>query len=217
MILIRQDRAVGLQGGAMKEEMNSKVDQTKAKIVETVMKIIARDGMKGLTTRRICIEADVAKGTLYHHFLKMEDVVAESIRFLHKQMLEQFEKTKFRTLEEFFLSLGEASISAVEEQKKSGLKTFSYVDELVNNPVLYELQKETLRDWHKLICRKIKLLTKEKISEEVLKEISTTLYIDIAGFKTVLYFEDDIELIRKLWRKHAKQLVEHVNEESWRG
>ena len=100
----------------MKEEMNSKVDLTKAKIVDTVMKIIARDGMKGLTTRRICTEADVAKGTLYHHFLKMEDVVAESIRFLHKQMLEQFEKAKFKTLEEFFLSLGEASISAVEEQ-----------------------------------------------------------------------------------------------------
>ena len=190
---------------------------TKEKIVQAVMKIIAAEGMKGLTTRRICTEANVAKGTLYHHFQNMENVVAESIRFLHEQMLEHFETAKFKTLEEFFLTLGEASISAVEQQKKNGMKSFSFFDELVNNPVLYQLQKETLKEWHNLICRKIQLLTKEKISAEVLKEISTTLYIDIAGFKTVLYFEDDIDLIRKLWKKHAKQLVEHVNEEKWRG
>ncbi|HNW83531.1 MAG TPA: TetR/AcrR family transcriptional regulator [bacterium] len=200
----------------MKEEMNSKADQAKEKIVEAVMKIIARDGIKSLTTRRLCEEAGVAKGTLYHHFENMDNVLAESMRFLHRHMLNLFENMQFNNLEEFFYNLGVASISAVEEQKKNGTKNFSFFDELVNNPVLYEVQKEQLKDWNDLICRKIKLLTKEEISEEVLKEISTTLNIDIAGFKTVLYFEDDLDLIKRLWKKHARQLVEHVNEEKWR-
>jgi len=189
---------------------------TKDRIVEAMMKIIARDGIKGLTTRRLCEEAGVAKGTLYHHFENMDNVIAESIRFLHSQMLKHFENMEFCSLEEFFYSLGEASISAVEQQKKNGMKSFSFFDELVNNPVLYELQKETLREWHDLICRKIQMLTEEELSDEVLKEIGTTLYIVIAGFKTILYFEDDLELIKRLWGKHSRQIAAFVSEKKWR-
>jgi AcrR family transcriptional regulator len=194
----------------------SRGDQTKAKIVEVVMKIIARDGLKDLTTRKICEEAGIAKGTLYHHFENMENVVAESIRFVHAQMLEHFEKMEFDSLEQFFHTLGDASISAVEQQKKNGMKTPSFFDEFVNNPVLYKLQKDTLNEWHDLICRKIQILTEEVISDEVLKEIGTMLYIVISGFKMILYFEDDIEMVKNLWKKHSQLLASHVGEDKWR-
>jgi len=194
----------------------SRGDQTKAKIVQVVMKLIARDGLKDLTTRKICEEAGIAKGTLYHHFENMDNVVAESIRFVHAQMLEHFEKMEFKSLEEFFGTLGDASIAAVEEQKKNGLKTTSFFDEFVNNPVLYKLQKDTLKEWHDLICRKIQILTEEEISDEVLKEIGTMLYIVISGFKMILYFEDDIEMVKNLWKKHSQLLASHVGEDKWR-
>lgn len=194
----------------------SRANDTKAKIVEVVMKIIARDGFKNLTTRKICEEAGIAKGTLYHHFENMDNVVAESIRFVHTQMLEHFEKMEFDSLEQFFHVLGQTSISAVEKQKKNGLKTVSFFDEFVNNPLLYKLQKDILQEWHNLICRKIQILTEEKMSDEVLKEIGTMLYIVVSGFKMILYFEDDIEMIKKLWKKQSSIFASHVGENKWR-
>ncbi|MFO7735819.1 MAG: TetR/AcrR family transcriptional regulator [bacterium] len=194
----------------------SRADDTKAKIVEVVMKIIVRDGINNLTTRKICEEVGIAKGTLYHHFENMDNVVAESIRSVHAQMLEHFEKMEFDSIEQFFHTLGQASISAVEEQKRNGFKIASFFDEFVNNPVLYKLQKELLKDWHNLICSKIQILTEEDISDKVLKEIGTMLYIVITGFKMILYFEDDIEMVKKLWKKHSQLLSSHVGEDKWR-
>ncbi len=194
----------------------SRGDQTKAKIVEVVMKIIARDGFKDLTTRKICEEAGIAKGTLYHHFENMDNVVAESIRFMHDQALAYFENKDFGTLEEFFYTLGDVSMSIVIEQKENGRRLVSFFDETVSNPLLYDLQRQTLKDWHDLICRKIQFYTEEEISDEVLKEIGTTLYIVVAGFKLVLYFEDDVEMIKSLWKKHSKILASHVGEDKWR-
>lgn len=109
---------------------------TKEKIVQAVMKIIAAEGMKGLTTRRICTEANVAKGTLYHHFQNMDDLLLKSVKHISDKMMVSIEAMKFKDVEDFFTTIGLFAIDSVEQQKKNGLRTMSVFDELINNPNL---------------------------------------------------------------------------------
>lgn len=190
---------------------------TKEKIVQAVMKIIAAEGMKGLTTRRICTEANVAKGTLYHHFQNMDDLLLKSVKHISDKMMVSIEAMKFKDVEDFFTTIGLFAIDSVEQQKKNGLRTMSVFDELINNPNLYKATQDVHRMWIDISTEKIMALSPGNLSREVAYEISMTFNIVVGGFKSILYFQDDLEFVKKLWLKHAKQLAKYVNEEKWRG
>ncbi|HPA57410.1 MAG TPA: TetR/AcrR family transcriptional regulator [bacterium] len=189
---------------------------TKEKIVQAVMKIIAAEGMKGLTTRRICTEANVAKGTLYHHFQNMDDLLLKSVKHISDKMMVSIEAMKFKDVEDFFTTIGLFAIDSVEQQKKNGLRTMSVFDELINNPNLYKATQDVHRMWIDISTEKIMALSPGNLSREVAYEISMTFNIVVGGFKSILYFQDDLEFVKKLWLKHAKQLAKYVNEEKWR-
>lgn len=193
-----------------------KVDLTKEKIVEAVMKIIGAEGMKGLTTRRICQEANVAKGTLYHHFENMDDLLLQSVKHISDRMINSINMMKFNDIEDFFTTIGLMAIDSVEQQKKNGLRTMSVFDELVSNQDLYKATKEVHRQWIDISTQKIIELAPGHLSKETAYEISMTFNIVIGGFKSILYFQDDLQFVKKLWRKHAKQLAKYVNDEKWR-
>ncbi|HQN74252.1 MAG TPA: TetR/AcrR family transcriptional regulator, partial [bacterium] len=132
---------------------------TKEKIVQAVMKIIAAEGMKGLTTRRICTEANVAKGTLYHHFQNMDDLLLKSVKHISDKMMVSIEAMKFKDVEDFFTTIGLFAIDSVEQQKKNGLRTMSVFDELINNPNLYKATQDVHRMWIDISTEKIMALS----------------------------------------------------------
>lgn len=70
--------------------------------------------------------------------------------------------------------------------------------------------------WIDISTEKIMALSPGNLSREVAYEISMTFNIVVGGFKSILYFQDDLEFVKKLWLKHAKQLAKYVNEEKWR-
>lgn len=189
---------------------------TKDRIVEAVMKILGAEGMKGLTTRKICVEAGVAKGTLYHHFENMDSLFLESLKFIQDSMMDKIKSIDFKNIEDFFMTLGIMAIDAVEQQKKNGLRTLSVFDELVNNPVLHKFSKDVHKQWNDITKEKIIKFSKGSVSDETAREIALTFSIVIGGFKTILYYEDDLEFVKKLWKKLAKRLAKYVNEEKWR-
>ena len=197
-------------------EEKTKADITKEKVVTTVLEIVAVEGMKGLTTRKICEKAGIAKGTLYHHFENMDDIVIQSLNILSSKMMKGFGTMSFDSVEHFFTTLGLMAIDAVEKQKEKGMKTTSLMDELINNSNMFKATKLIHKQWYEIVRSKILELTDNRVSDEVASEIAKTLNIVIAGFKTMLYYEDDLDSIKKLWKKQAHRLASFTDESKWR-
>ncbi len=197
-------------------EERSKAEITKEKVVEAVLHIIATEGMKGVTTRKICEKAGIAKGTLYHHFDNIEDVLVQSLDIISQKMIDGFKAMTFNSVEHFFTDIGLMAIAEVEKQKQDGLKTTSLIDEMINNPTMHKATKIIHKKWYELVKAKIHKLAEHDVSEEVASDIAKTLNIVIAGFKTTLYFEDDLDSIKRLWKKQAHRLASFTDEHKWR-
>lgn len=197
-------------------EERTKADITKEKVVAAVFEIVASEGMKGLTTRKLCEKAGIAKGTLYHHFENMDDIVIQSLEILSYKMMDGFKAMSFDSVEHFFVTIGLMAIDSVEKQKEKGLKTTSLMDELINNSDMNKATKIIHQKWYELTKSKILELAEHDISDEVASEIAKTVNIVIAGFKTMLYYEDDLDSIKKLWKKQAHRLASFTDENKWR-
>lgn len=197
-------------------EERTKAEITKDKVVEAVLFIIATEGMSGVTTRKICEKAGIAKGTLYHHFNNIEDVLMQSFDIISQKMIDGFKAMSFDSVEHFFTEIGLMAINEVEKQKKNGMKTTSLFDEMINNPTMHQVSKDIHHKWYELTKAKIRELADHEVSPEVSSDIAKTLNIVIAGFKTMLYFEDDLESIKKLWKKQAHRLASYTDENKWR-
>jgi predicted house-cleaning noncanonical NTP pyrophosphatase (MazG superfamily) len=90
------------------------------------------------------------------------------------------------------------------------------MDELINNSDMHKATKAIHHQWYELVKAKIHELAEQKVSDEVATEIAKTLNIVIAGFKTMLYYEDDLESIKRLWKKQAHRLASYTDENKWR-
>lgn len=65
--------------------------QRKKQILHAALRVFARGGLHGTTTREIAAEADVAEALLYRHFEGKEDLFIEAMRLSAQNMVEAIE------------------------------------------------------------------------------------------------------------------------------
>jgi TetR/AcrR family transcriptional repressor of multidrug resistance operon len=76
----------------------------KEKILETTLKLIAKNGLSGSPMSMIAKEADVATGTIYHHFKSKEEIINEiylNKKKDFKRILDKYEDDKLSVKKEF--------------------------------------------------------------------------------------------------------------------
>ncbi len=71
-------------------------DQRKAHIVQTALRLFAKDGYENTTVNNIIEEADISKGGLYHHFKSKEELLEDIVRMLIGGMAAIFEEVDAR-------------------------------------------------------------------------------------------------------------------------
>ena len=58
----------------------------KTRILETTLHLITEHGFHGASMAMIAKEADVAAGTIYHHFTNKEDLILQAYDFVNEQL-----------------------------------------------------------------------------------------------------------------------------------
>ena len=75
--------------------MSSKVSiETRSKIIEAALRIIAQEGFQSVTTRKIAAQADVNIALLHYHFGSKENIINEALSKLTGEYVELFEHLK---------------------------------------------------------------------------------------------------------------------------
>jgi transcriptional repressor BetI len=63
-------------------------DIRRIELIEAAHRIFLRDGLKGLTTIRICHEAGMSQGILTYYFKDKEQVLFEMVRFANRRLMD---------------------------------------------------------------------------------------------------------------------------------
>jgi AcrR family transcriptional regulator len=79
--------------------------KTRDKIIQSAMEIVGKSGYKALTSNALVAQAGVAKGTIYHHFDSLDDVIFAMIRSICSQMVNDISEHQYTSLKVIFLPL----------------------------------------------------------------------------------------------------------------
>src|SRR5260370_1107280 len=63
-------------------------DIRRIELIEAAHRIFLRDGLKGLTTIRICHEAGMSQGILTYYFKDKDEVLFEMVRFANRLLMD---------------------------------------------------------------------------------------------------------------------------------
>jgi TetR/AcrR family transcriptional regulator, transcriptional repressor of bet genes len=63
-------------------------DIRRAELIEAAHRIFLREGLKGLTTTRICHEAGMSQGILTYYFKDKDEVLFEMVRFANRLLMD---------------------------------------------------------------------------------------------------------------------------------
>lgn len=114
-------------------------DSQRGKFAEAVIRLVAREGLEGLTMRAVATEAGLSYGSLFHYFDSKDDLLMHAVRYSTSQ--------QSRRVNEF-------------SSKYSGLKALEY---LMSDDVLVD---ETSRDdWLVWMAFLYKAALKESFSQ----------------------------------------------------
>jgi len=186
------------------DKRKEKGEKTKAAIMKAVMEIVITEGKQGLTTRNIVERAGIGKGSLYHHFKNMDDILEHLIKSIRYQTIRKIESAEYESLEEFFLKMGMLTIDHVEAILRKGSGGLTLWEDMISNKRIHDVIVETNDEYVKILGYKIENLAKISISEKKLKMIVWSLLTFLGGMKTYLLLIDDYELFRELWTNMAK-------------
>lgn len=158
-------------------------DKRREELADAALQIIAREGMRGVTTRAVADESGWSTGVLTHYFGTLNDLLLAALRRaadLQGQVFrEHRSKVQLNALERLRLIL--ESILPLDDRRVALTRIFSvYFAEVGVNPATREEVTTYLRNWRRLVERTI-IAGQEDGSITTTRD-PTDLTIDLVAF-----------------------------------
>ncbi len=125
------------------------MNKTRQKLIEATERLLQREGLARITTRKIAGEAGIAEGTLYHHFADK----AELLHAVIQQKLGDFREV----LDSLPLQVGRQTVAENLEQML--IAAFAFQLEVI--PIICSLFAD-----HALLCRTREIMKQRQIGPD---------------------------------------------------
>ncbi|WP_017472908.1 TetR/AcrR family transcriptional regulator [Amphibacillus jilinensis] len=110
-----------------------KGNQTKDRILAASMEIIAKEGIEGLSAKKIADLSDISKSTLFHHFRSIDEVLNVVFEYTITYLIKPVQSDQSTNLEGFLLSLGKSMYTLTEEEKIAYLVLLNFYITCLHN------------------------------------------------------------------------------------
>jgi transcriptional repressor BetI len=146
-------------------------DIRRVELIEAAHRIFLRDGLKGLTSIRICHEAGMSQGILTYYFKDKEEVLFEMVRHANRLLMDSviLKLRQANTRWERLLAIIEGNFPESEFDRNTANAWISFYAEAARNPRYARLQTLFYRRLRSnLISALSPLVTQEKIEHFIL-------------------------------------------------
>lgn len=114
----------------------------KDKVIEVATVLFAENGFENTSMANICIEANVSKGLIYHHFKSKEAILIEIFTQTTNQMIEMNENSKpSKDPKKQLLQLIDSVFSQMEKEKH----LFKFNLNMMFNPTTNKILEEQIK------------------------------------------------------------------------
>jgi DNA-binding transcriptional regulator YbjK len=194
-------------------------------LLEAALRIIARDGARGVRHRAVAAEADVPLAATTYYFEHIEDLINDAFVLFYERM-----NAKDEAVGEFFyqtlashpqesLSLREARLALAEQlaqlltqhiaqQSKAGeerILEYAFRSEALFNPLLRELVEGSADKSHQLIVKSLRTVYRDNAAPDARIMLATIQHLEYQsalagseGFDTDRVYQTLLRLIQKM-------------------
>ena len=186
--------------------------KTKELILHTTLEIMFEEGTKAITTRNIVKRSGIGKGSLYHHFDTIDDIIFEAMMIVVNQYSKGIENLEFTTLEEFIKRIGYLTIDTIIEHADHGKSAIGLWEMILNNDKYLELINQKSTEFPSLISKIMyQNIKNDKISKKTLDEVALSLYTSLMGMEISIYMNPNEKLFKDMWNTTTKILLNYLN------
>jgi AcrR family transcriptional regulator len=183
---------------------------TRIKIITAAFTIVGEESFAGLTSNKLVNVAGIAKGTLYHHFKSLDDVVSAMMQKITDDFMQSTPIEQFDSMAEYLDALGDYQINILVE------------DKVIMNVFYGFLPKSIHEKKYQLICQKlldgacgqivpaIKNFYGDNISPEKIERTIRMIDIFCIGFNFHLKVFEDKQAYKILWQDFSLLLIHYL-------
>ena len=191
----------------MKEDQRKlKGEETKKRILDASMLIIAEGGFKALSANKIAEKANISKSSIFHHFSSIEAIPYELIANLCAVMTNTAAYKNVTDTRSFFKAIGESTFSLNGEELIYYKTLFSFYNEAIYTGKYNTQMNQLKQDFMIFIQESIEQFDGVKIPTELAELIT----IDLDGLGLHYLIEEDCEKFIELWRLKTQVYIQHI-------
>ncbi len=181
--------------------------QTHKKIIAAAFEIVGKSGYDALTTNSLITEAGVAKGTLYHHFDNLDDVVYSMIHTILDQALDDINTIEYLSINEYFEALGQFLITNFISDQRVWNVIYGFLPKGMNDPAVREIAVRILESACNRITPDIQHFYDGKLSEEKIDHATRMIDMFCTGFCFHYVIFADHTKYKIIWTEFTDMLI----------
>jgi len=190
-----------------------KGSKTRELILLTTLQIISQEGSKAVTTRNIVKKSGIGKGSLYHHFESIDEIIFEAMTIMINQYIESIKNLKFNNLKDFIIKIGYTTIEMLVQHAQFGKNSAGLWETILNNDnylqKMNNINTEIVNEISNIIS---KAVNNREITKKTINELSLSLYTSLMGMEIAIYMNPDEELFKNMWDTISKILLNYLGE-----
>ncbi len=183
---------------ANRQEM---AQQTRAKIVQAAFDIVGNHGYSALTSNELVRVAGVAKGTLYHHFATMDDVIIGLMDYVIEMFMECLPLEGHKNFREYTTALGEFQQKSLSEDSRLTKVVYGYFPIGMSNEKFHRPAQRMISQAISKMTPVIRKFYSKDISDEHIKSAIRMINMFTLGFGVHQNFFHDPEKHLIIWNQ----------------
>ncbi|TQV82947.1 TetR/AcrR family transcriptional regulator [Aliikangiella coralliicola] len=191
----------------MTQTRQQAAEQTRLKIIQAAFEIVGESGYEDLTTNSLIAKAGIAKGTLYHHFNNLDEVVYAMIKSLVEQSLDGVPVEKYDSLAEYLEAMGEYLMSDCINDPKVLNTIYGFIPKGMKDPKFKKLAVELLEGACDRITPAFQRFYGGKLTNEKIDHAIRMVDMFVSGFCIHYVIFEDKNKYQKLWSEFSEMLV----------
>ena len=184
--------------------------RTKNKIVSAAFNIVGKEGYEALTTNSLISEAGVAKGTLYHHFRNLNEVIHAMIQMIMDQSLDDVPVENFDSLSEYLDAIGEYLIGDFTQNPQVMNIIFGFLPKGMKDPIFENVCKDMLQKACDRIAPAIHKFYSGRLSDDKVDKAIRMVDMFIAGFCIHYVVFEDKKKYQQIWKDVSNLMIKYL-------
>jgi len=161
--------------------MSKKTEKTKEKILNKVLTIVGKDGVKALSARKLADVMDMTPANLYHHFKNMDEIIGETILYHLSSYRKPIFYEKHDNLYEFLVAT-EYGILKYMDKNRVHLKGYKILCmSYAHRPDIKKRISDLLLSRRETATEKIKEIIGERVEKEKVERFMMGLTLLMEG------------------------------------